>query len=66
MNKGIEFSLLRFNHYGLITNKYSTEIVQILSKRNHFSIERNAKFVRYVRCLTVISRPGLKKQIHLK
>ena len=54
-------TLLRCNHYALITKKYSTEIVQRLSKRNRFSIERSTKFVGYIRCLTVISHPGIKK-----
>ena len=58
MKKRIEFSwLFRFNHYGLTTNKISTDIVQTLSKINHFSVGRCAKFLGHVRCPTVILRP---------
>ena len=48
----------RFNHYGLTTNKFSTNIVRTLSKRNSFSIRRCAKFVGHVRCPTIILHPG--------
>ena len=51
-------TLFRFNHYGLTTNKFSMDIVHTLSKRNHFSVGRYAKFVGHVQCPTVISHPG--------
>ena len=43
------------NSFGLATNKFSTDIVWTLSKRNCFSIGRCAKFVGHARCQTVIS-----------
>ena len=52
-------ALFRFNHYGLTTNKFSTDIVGTLRKRNGFSMGRCAKFVKHVRCPTVISHPIL-------
>ena len=65
MNKrNINFvTLFRFNHYGLTTNKFSSEIVRTLSKRNQFSIGRCAKFVGHVRCPTVNSHPEGKSQL---
>ena len=51
-------TLFRFNHYGLTTNKFSTNIVRTLSKRNCFSVKRCAKFVGHIRCPTIISHPG--------
>ena len=52
-------TLFRFNHYGLTTNNFSTDIVRTLSKRNHFSIVRCAKFVGNVGFPTVISHPDM-------
>ena len=46
-----------FNHYGLTTNKFSTDIVRILSKINCFSIGDCATFIGHVRCPTIISHP---------
>ena len=51
-------TLFRFNHYGLTANKFSTDIVRTLSKRNRFSIGPCAEFVGHVRCPTVIWHPG--------
>ena len=51
-------TLFRFNYYGLTTNKFSTDIVRTLSKRNRFSIELCDKFVAHVRCPTIISHPA--------
>ena len=51
-------TLFRFNLYGLTTNKFSTDIVQKLSKRNRFSIGHCAKFVRHLQCLTVSLHPA--------
>ena len=48
------FSWLSFD---LTTNKFSTDIVRPLSKRNRFSIGGCAKFVGHVRCPTVTSHP---------
>ena len=48
-------ALFRFNHYGSTKNKFLSDIVLVLSKRNRFSIRRCAKFVGHVRCPTVIS-----------
>ena len=50
-------TVFQFNQYGLTTKKFSMEIVWTLSKRNSFSIGRCAKFVGYLRCLTVTSHP---------
>ena len=51
-------TLFRFNHYGLTTNTFSTDIVRTLSKKNRFSIGRCDKFVGHVRRSTVISYPA--------
>ena len=50
-------TLFRFNHYGLTKNKFSSDIVLALSKRNRFSIGHCAKFVGHARCPTAISHP---------
>ena len=50
-------TLFRFNYYGLTKNKFSSDIAQVLSKRNRFSDRRCAKFVGHVRYPTVISHP---------
>ena len=50
-------TLFRFNHYSVTTKKFSSDIVQALSKRNRFSIGHCAKFAGHVRCPTVISHP---------
>ena len=44
-------------YYRLTTNKFSTDIVRTLSKRNRFFIGRCPKFVGHVRCPTIISHP---------
>ena len=50
-------TLFRFNHYGLTKNKFSSDTVWTLSKRNRVSIRRCAKFVGHVLCRTIISHP---------
>ena len=44
----IFMTLFQFNHYGLTTNNCSTDIIRTLSKTNHFSIGRCAKFFRHI------------------
>ena len=56
-------TLFPFNHYGLTTNKFSSDIVRTLSKRNRVSVGRCAKFVGHVRCPTVISHPEPVRQL---
>ena len=57
-------TLFRFNHYGLTANKFLTDIVRTLSKRNRFSIGHCAKFVSHVQCPTVISHPDKGLKVH--
>ena len=53
-------TLFQFNHYGLTENKFSSDIVRVLSKRNRFSIGRCAKFVGHIQCLNIISQPAIE------
>ena len=50
-------TLFQFNQYDLTRNKFSSDIVWTLSKRNRLSIGCCAKFVVHVRCPAIISHP---------
>ena len=58
-------TLFRFNHCGLTTNKFSTDIVWTLSKTNRVSIALPAKFVEHVRCPTIILHPAISNYDYL-
>ena len=66
MNKQRIFvTFFRVNHYGLITNKFSTDIVRTLSKRNRFSIGRTIQNIQYRILAFIVPSKSLSRMLNI-